>query len=633
MRTLHAIHLTKFLICFFWILSIQQQTVAQTPALDSLFKLPVENRNDPWALEVLNASWEIMYSEPRTALKTLTEVQDILQKNELDSLISRLIVNRGIAYDILNEPDSALLLYREGYRVAQSDEDAEMQASALNNIGLIHWNQSRIDSALEYYQQSEVIFSSIGEKSGLMSTQNNIGLIYMGEERIDDAIQYFLKVLDGSQKGESEYFESTALQNLGISYTELDSSDVAIDYLLRAITIQHKIENQWGLAKSYHSLFKPYSQLGEFKLAIQAGQEAIAINRKLNNHHALASNFYQLGDPFWNDDNLVQATAWIDSAKKHISLVHDPDLEKSILRAKVELFLLKESPDLAVDFRRDIALSDSLNNDNVNGRLLELMEKYESEQKEEQIKLQELEIEIQKSKNRNQLIIAIISGILVIGFAVWFIARQRYRRKIESLEFQHKMQDEKHRISRDLHDNVGAQLTSIATRLDMMSYDSDESKATSDLNKVSSEARQTIDLLRDTIWAMNKEGYSSSDFLSRVKAYGRRYFGESIQVELSSKGKIIELNPTEALNLFRIVQEAFQNTLKHAEATKVMVSFNGDDWILEIKDNGIGFSTSSSGHEHYGFENMKERASEIGLHLEISSKPAEGTVILIEHLK
>lgn len=611
----------------------QLRVVAQTPTLDSLFNISEQNRDVAWELEVLNASWEIMYSQPRLVLKHLAEAQQFAEKQDHDSLISRFIVIRGIAYDVLNEPDSALSLYREGYLLALEQSDSEMQASALNNIGLLHWNENRLDSALDYYQKSEVIFSALGDDSGLMSTQNNIGLIYLDGNRAEDAFDYFQKVLNKSKDGNSEYFESTAYQNLGISYAARSENDSAIFYLQKSIQIQEKIDNLWGLAKSYHSISSSYIDLGKMDLAIEAEENAIEINRGLNNKHGLASNFYQLADPYKIFEDYITASAYLDSARKYVTEVHNPELKQKIIEAKVKFFLLQKAPDMATEFNIETSLKDSLNNEKINGRILEMMEKYESEQKEKQIRFQELEIEVQKGKNRSQLIIAIVAGILVIGLGIWIIARQRYRRKIESLEFQHRMQDEKHRISRDLHDNVGAQLTSIAARLDFMSYDNDAAQETSELNKVSNEARQTIDLLRDTIWALNKEGYSSADFLNRVKAYARRYFGENIELSMKSIGKTIQLNPTEALNLFRIVQEAFQNILKHAEADKVEVSFNGDDWKLQIKDNGKGFSSSDSLEDHYGLQNMKDRAEDIELSIELISKLGNGTCILVQGRK
>jgi NarL family two-component system sensor histidine kinase LiaS len=93
----------------------------------------------------------------------------------------------------------------------------------------------------------------------------------------------------------------------------------------------------------------------------------------------------------------------------------------------------------------------------------------------------------------------------------------------------------------------------------------------------------------------------------------------------------LPLNKGVENHLFRIVQEALSNTLRHAKATKmdIVLQRRGDTVRLGIKDNGIGFDTLVKKQASYGMTNMEERVNELGGSLNIASAPGKGTRIEI----
>ncbi len=110
-----------------------------------------------------------------------------------------------------------------------------------------------------------------------------------------------------------------------------------------------------------------------------------------------------------------------------------------------------------------------------------------------------------------------------------------------------------------------------------------------------------------------------------------------MEVQFHQEGSEMELDDQKSIFLFRIFQESLNNILKHAGATEVIVnvSFLDNIFVLEIKDNGVGFNlaekqltaSSSSG---VGLKSIFNRAKLIGADLSIDSKPGSGTTILIE---
>jgi len=96
----------------------------------------------------------------------------------------------------------------------------------------------------------------------------------------------------------------------------------------------------------------------------------------------------------------------------------------------------------------------------------------------------------------------------------------------------------------------------------------------------------------------------------------------------------IKLPDEQATSVYRIVQESLFNVLKHSQADQVIVTAIKDDGFLEltIEDDGVGISNDGQGQDdqHYGFLNMKERATMIGADLNIASEPGKGTTVTLK---
>lgn len=230
----------------------------------------------------------------------------------------------------------------------------------------------------------------------------------------------------------------------------------------------------------------------------------------------------------------------------------------------------------------------------------------------------------------------ILLGIGAIGSLIYWYNRRKYLQQIQALELQQKVQAERERISRDLHDNVGAQLTNIASNLDIVGYQipkKDNEYIQNRIDKVSDNTRHTIQLLRDTIWAINKNSFTLEEFAQKVRSYLQKYLEDcSLKWEVNIVGDSNHrLSPTQVLNIFRIIQEAAQNTLKYAQAQQFNIQLlSQKKLIIIIKDDGIGMQNLGSEipEGHYGLHNMAHRAKEIGA--EFSIHNSKGVCIRLE---
>lgn len=238
--------------------------------------------------------------------------------------------------------------------------------------------------------------------------------------------------------------------------------------------------------------------------------------------------------------------------------------------------------------------------------------------------------------------IVIISfiGLLIISGTIWYFIRRQGERLRQELEVQHKLELERIRISRDLHDNVGAQLSYLITNMEWMAehpekLDPEEERKR--LKSLSEAGRQAILTLRQTIWAISQQALSVEEFADRYKQYVLKMIEFNKQVHVKFEEKIsteTQLSPAVALNLFRVCQEAFNNALKHSEAQNIIIEFYSDKqnvFKYVITDDGLGFDFNIAlNNGHYGLKNMKARAEESQAKLSFETQVGKGTKVKIE---
>lgn len=230
--------------------------------------------------------------------------------------------------------------------------------------------------------------------------------------------------------------------------------------------------------------------------------------------------------------------------------------------------------------------------------------------------------------------LASVCALGLVILLVKYYAQRRLKRQLREAELQRKIHLEKERISRDLHDNIGAQLTYITTSLDNIAYNSGAKNAlpVEKINSLSNFSRHTMQQLRETIWAINKENISVEELKSRMQEYCLRMTeAGNIQVKVEfNDGRDLLLKPSYAINIYRIVQEAINNAVKHSKARELRLLVSeceGRNLHIEVADNGVGMNNGSPAG--YGLRNMQDRVKEIKGSFLIESEAGKGTKVKV----
>jgi signal transduction histidine kinase len=208
---------------------------------------------------------------------------------------------------------------------------------------------------------------------------------------------------------------------------------------------------------------------------------------------------------------------------------------------------------------------------------------------------------------------------------------------ISKIETQNKLQEQRLTISRDLHDNIGSQLTFIISSVDNIKYafDIQNAKLDSKLSSISNFAKSTIIELRDTIWAMNKSEITFEDLQARIHNFidkaqeAKEEIQFCFEVDTSLKNKIF--TSFDGMNLYRTIQESINNSIKYAQPKQVIVSIQPfDDGItIVITDDGKGFDVDTIALGN-GINNMRKRILDIQGEFTIVSTNGKGTKITIQ---
>lgn len=208
--------------------------------------------------------------------------------------------------------------------------------------------------------------------------------------------------------------------------------------------------------------------------------------------------------------------------------------------------------------------------------------------------------------------------------------------EVRALEAQLRLKQEKERIARDLHDHVGSQLSVIASTLDYVGIQSRNEDVESRVASVGNYARDAIQSLRDTIWAIHQENITLLEFRLKLQQFlhKQQELITSCRLVLEPNGPATAtLSSLQALNLFRIVQEALHNALKHAAASQITVAYqlSADQTLhLTVSDNGRGLINDQTDAEpHYGLLNMQSRAAEMNGRCEVESTIGHGTTVRV----
>ncbi len=219
---------------------------------------------------------------------------------------------------------------------------------------------------------------------------------------------------------------------------------------------------------------------------------------------------------------------------------------------------------------------------------------------------------------------------MIVG-SVHYVSTQRLQRQVAVLRQQEALEKERARIARDLHDQLGANLTQVALLSEMVESDKDvPEEVEGHARQISSTALETTRALDEIVWTVNPSNDTLDGLVNYLCKYAQEYFalaGLRYRLEVPSQLPVTPISPELRHNVFLAAKEAVNNVVKHAEASAawLRLRLESDQFILEIEDNGRGLAEGDEKKGRSGLGNMRKRMEDVGGSFE-AVKGGEGGV-------
>lgn len=646
---------TVFLLCLFCTVAATGQNAARK--IDSLLQVAAK-ADDSTKFRIYNrVGFYYIFNELPKAQELLKEGILQAQMAKMPFCEAELTNTYGIYYDVSGKADSARFYFEKALDISQKHNYKTITIMVVNNLGMFHWNKGNYQEALSFFFHALEMNKDHISTSGDGTYLNNIGLIYQEMGQHHKALQYHREALEIRKQFNVPEEIAISLSNIAVVLGSMGDYTGAEKIFQEAIATA-KAANELGkYYDALNGLSDIYLEQNQPQKAIPlltellAGREKNNIERRSNletiSHLIKAHNLM---------GNLPEALRYVKDGNSF--LVEFPSLKNATVdfyRNASETYFRTGNPAMGSEFlQKSLDVKQEIFSSE-NARAIADMEtrfkvaENESNLAQARANLAESNLELEK---KNVVILgSVLLTLFVLFLGYFFYRQQKLRNKqlereaelkaaLAKIETQNKLQEQRLQISRDLHDNIGAQLTFIISSLDVTKFGMRDKipKLGNKLEKISEFASQTIFELRDTIWAMNKMDISLEDLQIRISNFiekAREVCEVDFHFEIDSDIKTkYSFTSVEGMNIYRIIQEGVNNALKHAGASEIAVhisdfSAEGEHALkIAIRDNGKGFGVEQT-EPGNGLANMRKRANELHATLNIISAEKEGTQVVL----
>lgn len=246
------------------------------------------------------------------------------------------------------------------------------------------------------------------------------------------------------------------------------------------------------------------------------------------------------------------------------------------------------------------------------------------------------------------LIFAIIILLMFVGFIILVVMvykkkqaafiNEKLLQEIEHrnviLEIQKKIQEERERISHDMHDDLGAGISALKLQAEFLKQKVQEQNLIEDIDDLLKTSEEMNLSMREMLWSLNSSNDNLGNFMQYVSLYAENFFKKTdVKINIARKVELpdTKLNAEIRRNFFLCAKEALNNVYKHSKAQNVDILFTLKDHLftMEIIDDGVGLEESlTSGN---GLNNMQRRIQNLCGNYTI--KPSEKGLHLVFEIK
>jgi len=486
--------------------------------------------------------------------------------------------------------------------------------------------------ASDDYKKAYDIFESNNDLEYMLHARSGEIIMYSKNGFLEKAIEQRERLIQDLLNRELYQYISLQMYNQSLDYKKLEKHQMRYDLLNEAMTYADSSSNkQFTLVALHSSLSDYYSGVKHSKKAIghlkMAEKYLAEIPNDIyaNSIYLMALIHIQMNEKKW-----IEAK---DNALKRLDLLDRIGIDEETINTHLTLYEIYEAlnqyQESYFHFKKHATLKDSIYNQSKTNALVYYQTLYETERKEKELLEKEAGIILLEEKNLSLKKQYLFGGVaLTFAFVMFFLYKNQRNLKQKKELNERYMQDlllaqeeERKRVSKDLHDSVGQSLLLLKNKIVLQNDDVTIALVQSAIEEVRSISRDLHP------FQLQEMGITKAieNILYQVD--------ETTALFISKEITPIDglLNIEKEVNLYRIVQESFNNILKHANATAVKFKMYASkkDIIIQIQDNGVGFDFSKQirNFESLGLKTLKERTRFLKGTLKVESQPGKGSFL------
>lgn len=537
--------------------------------------------------------------------------------------------------------DSSFYHYRKAANFYKIKKEEFLYARMLLNIAILQKNIKDYPNSETNTLAALKIIKPLKEHRQMYIGYNNLGILYNQLGEFKNAINFHNRAYLQAQKLNDENLKATTLNNLGVVYENEGDYTKSIEKYLQALkTKDLEIKNTRLYAMLIDNLSYSRLLLGEKENVLEDFNRSLNLRLKIDHEAGIVLNRIHLGEYFLEVGDTTLANKNFLMAKKMAERI---SIHRDILQS---LFFLSKS--------------DKENGIYYLNEYIRIIDSLDKQERATRSKFARIELETDEIILKNELLedqkkwlLLGFGGAVFILLLLSVIGYQRAKNKELRLErdqqkanediynllldqekkLEEGRRKEKERISRELHDGVLGRLFGIRFILSDLHLKND-SASLKEKERYLDEIRQVEEEIRHISHDLQKDTFSGQiNFLKILKdLLNEKVKVSGIEAQIKSDEVIQwdKINNKIKLNIYRIIQESIQNTCKYSQATsfRVNIHLNGNNLVLEIKDNGLGFNVEKN-HKGIGLKNISSRVKELKGKFKIQSDKS-GTEIFIK---
>ncbi len=515
-----------------------------------------------------------------------------------------------------------------------SKNDSIYLADAYLFRGQAYSNLGNFVPAGESYREAYNYYEALKDYEYMVHAQQGIITMFSMNGFYDKAKEEREKIIEKLQQLKLNEFLAVEYYNQALDYKKMGNKKLHLEYLNKAVEILNK---PWEKDRNYSQSIFVHSKLAEYFASegdIENATKQINlvkgwskniddINSRVNYYGAIAKYHFAMGD---YETALESAQKKLEGSKSYNYT--DAILESYDLLA--DIYAGKKDYEKSLECREAyISIRDSIYNRSTANSLAYFQTLYETEKKEKELVEKTTSIQLlEKDNDSFKKVVAFSSVALLLLFGVILLFRNQQNlknNKILQEKFSQKLlvsqEEERKRISKDLHDGLGQQLLLIKNKV---------------ISNGDNPTKKMVDAAIDEVRTISRDLHPfqlQEMGITKAIQHTLTQIDENTTLFISSEIDNIDnlFSPEQEVNIYRIVQESLNNILKHAkaEASKVSIKKLTHNIIISIKDNGNGFDFSEKYQDikSLGLKTLLERTKFLNGQMKVQSKIDSGTTL------